>query len=185
MRITMNPDISHNHSQVAKTVDTRIARKDITEETRKLLRNCTNIQEMHRNQIASCLCLSERTFGRRLKSRDIKFENLVTQEIKHRVLTMMLEGVVSSQEITEKLGYSGTTYFYQWFKKNIGLTFKESKLLLTQNQSAFVSLFASSRGTSENQFSITLSGQKKPDNWQQPHSTIRDLSIEEIEKVTQ
>ena len=73
--------------------------------------------------------MSERTLYRRLEKENTSFREILEEERKSRCRFCIKNGVLSGTEISEALGFSEPSYFYKFFKKWTGKSFREAKLL--------------------------------------------------------
>jgi len=72
--------------------------------------------------VASALCVSRRTLARRLQEAQVKFRDLLDEEMKRRADRLLRTSKLSRSEIAERLGYNDPTSFSRacrrWFPKD-------------------------------------------------------------------
>jgi len=110
----------------------------------------------------------------------------------------MVQGVRKADQLAEELGFSDSSYFYQWFFATTSIRFKEVKWIYVNDPQKFVAIFPFFRYRNRYSYSLeTGSAAWKRSSLiinkieeidmteiEMTGSKIRELSISEIEEVS-
>lgn len=93
---------------------------DYVPKVRALLQPNTGIGFPNLTRVAAELCISERTLKRRLKEAGTNFQSLLNEARQRHATELILEGVLSLQQIAHVLGYTDPAAFSRAYKRWTG-----------------------------------------------------------------
>lgn len=109
-------------------VDNKVSYKDEIVKKSKLYVKENIEGEITLNVVAQYLNISKNYFCSMFKQETgINFLNYIVQQKIERAKKMLVEENMKVYEVSERLGYSDTTYFSKLFKRNVGVTPQEYK----------------------------------------------------------
>jgi len=112
------------YSNAITELQTALARLDdpldVRAQVERLLQTMPD-RRLGAEDVASALGISRRTLARRLQEADVKFRDLLDDELKRRANKLLHSSKLSRSEIAERLGYNDPTSFSRacrrWFPK--------------------------------------------------------------------
>ena len=113
----------------------------VKHEVSALLRQMQSPHVGCKQKVASELCMSARTLDRRLARINTSFIKLLNKELQIRFCCCMVQGFGRGEQLAEKLGFSDSSYFYQWLLATTRRRFKEVRYLYVNNPQKFVAIF--------------------------------------------
>ena len=93
----------------------------------KMLLKSNLPDDAKRENIARKMYMSERSFSRLLRRHGFNFQQLLDETRQDLCTELMQNGIDNAYCLSDRLGFSDSTYFYRTFKKWNGMSFKEAK----------------------------------------------------------
>lgn len=128
--IMANPDAVHN---ALVLMDKELAGREINQNSdfvprvQYVLENKTALTYPNLKEVASILCVSDRTLKRRLKEADTSFQVILDNIRRRQALELINSGQLSFQTIAIRVGYTDPATFSRAFKRWTGKTPNEWK----------------------------------------------------------
>lgn len=121
--IMANPDAVQN---ALALLDKELASRAISQNNdfvprvRSVLETRTTLPYPSLNEVASILCVSDRTLKRRLKEADTSFQAILDNVRQRQAIELMNAGQLSLQTIALRIGYTDPATFSRAFKRWTG-----------------------------------------------------------------
>ena len=103
----------------------RLVAKDPAATVETLLRLHEHARDMQQGLIAGKMYMSIRKLRDLLRAQGTSFTAIKEQVLRERCLRFIGQGIHNADDLTELLGYSDPSHFYQVFKRLMGRSFKD------------------------------------------------------------